>query len=166
MTSRTKKPRRADERPIAFNPSYVISVNGEVRNRRTGRTLKAQYWKGYEVVTIRGLTGKKRNLRIHVLLAETFLGARQGMLVRHLDGDPSNNQLSNLAWGTPLDNVIDKLRHGRHLGPTPRNGRPTRSVRFELSPDQYERTRKLAVGHGTTIGRLIRDAWISSLGPQ
>jgi DNA-binding XRE family transcriptional regulator len=31
---------------------------------------------------------------------------------RHLDGNPQNNSLSNLAWGTPVQNAEDRRRHG------------------------------------------------------
>lgn len=30
----------------------------------------------------------------------------------HDDGNPANNHLSNLKWGTKLDNADDKHRHG------------------------------------------------------
>lgn len=33
------------------------------------------------------------------------------MQVRHLDGDPSNNRLENLACGTAVENAADKRRH-------------------------------------------------------
>lgn len=35
------------------------------------------------------------------------------METRHLDGDPGNNALSNLCWGTRQENAQDKVRHGR-----------------------------------------------------
>lgn len=34
------------------------------------------------------------------------------MECRHLDGDPSNNQLSNLCWGTSAENAADRIEHG------------------------------------------------------
>jgi hypothetical protein len=34
------------------------------------------------------------------------------MECRHLDGDPSNNRPSNLAWGTCKENGEDRIRHG------------------------------------------------------
>jgi hypothetical protein len=34
------------------------------------------------------------------------------MVCRHLDGDPSNNRVRNLRWGTYSENEADKLRHG------------------------------------------------------
>jgi len=50
---------------------------------------------------------------VHQLVLEAFVGPRkEGMETRHLDGDPANNRLENLRWGTPLENAADKIRHG------------------------------------------------------
>jgi hypothetical protein len=35
--------------------------------------------------------------------------------VRHLDGNPGNNALSNLCWGTHTENMQDKSLHGTEL---------------------------------------------------
>lgn len=52
---------------------------------------------------------------IHTIVLETFVGPKPfGMLTRHLDGNPLNNRLDNLVWGTPHENNMDILRHGRH----------------------------------------------------
>ena len=32
---------------------------------------------------------------------------------RHLDGDPSNNSIKNLEWGSGKDNWTDRRNHGR-----------------------------------------------------
>lgn len=52
---------------------------------------------------------------IHRLVAMAFLPKPEDgqTVVRHLDGDPSNNHVPNLAWGTQADNMADCVRHGR-----------------------------------------------------
>lgn len=35
-------------------------------------------------------------------------------MCRHLNGNPYDNRLENLAWGTPSENMLDKVRHGTH----------------------------------------------------
>lgn len=47
-------------------------------------------------------------------MAETFIGPRPPAgVVRHLDGDPQNDDPGNLRWGTTRENCEDTVRHGR-----------------------------------------------------
>ncbi len=49
---------------------------------------------------------------LHRILLESFVGPPfDGAVARHLDADPGNNSISNLAWGTVQENAIDRLRH-------------------------------------------------------
>lgn len=59
----------------------------------------------------------KNNIRkeclVHRLVLETFIGPCPfGMECRHLDGNPKNNKLDNLCWGTKLENIQDRRMHG------------------------------------------------------
>lgn len=67
---------------------------------------------GYLNITLQ----KRRELwwtTVHAVVATTFLGeAPTGHEVRHLDGNRENCAISNLAWGTRLDNMRDQYRHG------------------------------------------------------
>lgn len=57
--------------------------------------------------------GKQYNKSIHSLVAEAFLGPRpEGYHCAHLDGNPSNNHVSNLMWCTPKENHSHKKIHG------------------------------------------------------
>lgn len=59
--------------------------------------------------------GRRWHTHVHVLVATAFHGpCPPGMECRHLDGDRSNNVVSNLAWGTPSENNRDLVRHGTH----------------------------------------------------
>lgn len=71
---------------------------------------------GYHTVKIPGRDrGKGVTVRRHTLVAEAFIGPRpfDSAHVRHLDGDPSNDDPSNLKWGTAKENGEDTVRHGR-----------------------------------------------------
>ena len=58
---------------------------------------------------------KYKRVPLHKLVALHFLGPRPpGMQVRHLDGNPANAALSNLAYGTNGENQLDSVRHGTH----------------------------------------------------
>ena len=61
------------------------------------------------------LYGGKKSVAVHRLVALAFHGEPEpGQLVRHLDGDQTNNVPSNLAWGTMAENQLDSVRHGTH----------------------------------------------------
>ena len=57
--------------------------------------------------------GRARKRRVHTLVAEAFVGPRpEGLEVCHGDGDPSNNRVSNLRYGTASENWADRKLHG------------------------------------------------------
>lgn len=56
--------------------------------------------------------GRKDCRHVHRLVLEAFVGpCPEGMECRHLDGNPGNNVLSNLAWGTRKENILDRIQH-------------------------------------------------------
>lgn len=59
--------------------------------------------------------GKETSVYVHRMVLLAFVGpAPEGLIARHLDGDPTNNLLSNLRWGTPSENGLDSVAHGTH----------------------------------------------------
>ena len=100
-------------RPLPSDPRYQVSDQGRVCNRDTSkaaRILKASKPPSgnYLLVSI-----GQRTYGVHVLVAETFLGPRPaGMHVRHLDDNKLNNRVSNLAYGTAMQNAEDRKRNG------------------------------------------------------
>jgi hypothetical protein len=74
-------------------------------------------WSHYYLqVNVTDDQGRSSKQNIHTLITLAFLGERtKGHVVRHLDGNPDNNHISNLAYGTPTDNVRDAMRHGTQV---------------------------------------------------
>lgn len=105
-------------RPVAgFEGKYEVSSLGRVRSLfRDPPLVLAQTrharWGHHRVGLHRA--GKQVTINVHRLVARAFIGEPTGPLVRHIDGDPSNNTPSNLAYGTSTDNNRDTVRHGRH----------------------------------------------------
>lgn len=94
-------------RPVPGWPCWASS-DGQVRGP-SGQVLKPYIEpSGHLHMLIR-----RRKLRVHhaVLLAFGFPRPIH-QECRHLDGNPANNRLDNLAWGTKLENAADKERHG------------------------------------------------------
>ena len=109
--------------PIEGWEGYEVSDRGRVRTWRKWcrfggmmdqpRVMKLRKTKlGYYMVM---LTNKPRrkNAGVHRLVLDAFVGPCPGKVCRHLDGNPSNNHISNLAWGTPKQNSEDMVHHGR-----------------------------------------------------
>ena len=90
--------------------SSVLAVykDGRIWNVRLGRWCVQDVDRdGYRIL---GGVG-----RVHRLVLLAFVGrpSRKGMVARHKDGDPANNRLGNLAWGTAQENWQDRKQHGR-----------------------------------------------------
>lgn len=107
-------------RPVIGFDGYEVSNLGRIMSfRRHVRpylmrgALKSP--DGYRMVQLRdGISGGRLRL-VHCLVAEAFIGPRpEGSQVRHLDGDKSNNIVSNLTYGTASENAYDQVRHGVH----------------------------------------------------
>jgi hypothetical protein len=51
---------------------------------------------------------------VHQLVLRTFLGATpDGMEVRHLNGNPQDNRVQNLVYGTRTENILDVFAIGK-----------------------------------------------------
>jgi hypothetical protein len=102
-------------RIVAEAPDYEISDLGRVRSHKGGKPRILRPYVnsyGYHNQTLfEG--GRPIFTTAHTLVMAAFVGPRpDGMDIRHLDGDPSNNALDNLAYGTRAENMQDKRRHG------------------------------------------------------
>ena len=109
-----------DRRPIKNFDGYEIDVHGAVWSRRDSglsaefRPMNSARMKsGHMFVRLYNGKGVSLKRYIHRLVLETFIcECPEGMECRHLDGNPANNDLMNLAWGTPSENQADREIHG------------------------------------------------------
>lgn len=106
-------------RPIPAVPGYEVSDLGQVRTtdrvladgRHAGAQLLMQALnsEGYLTVTLTTANGR-RTASVHRLVLIAFRpgGMKRWTQVRHLDGNRTNNRLSNLRWGNQSMNEKDK----------------------------------------------------------
>ncbi|AEI71050.1 endonuclease [EBPR siphovirus 2] len=118
-------------RPIAgYEGVYSVSDHGRVFSHKRivvasnrsywiqDRVLKNTVYKnsiGIQYYNVVGLADgvKSRMHKVAGLVATAFLGPRpEGCVCRHLDGNGLNDKLSNLKWGTHLENSEDSYAHG------------------------------------------------------
>jgi hypothetical protein len=97
-------------RDIPGFEGYRISDAGTVVRLDGGAVSTSTHKEGYLIVSI---GSPRQKMLVHRLVLESFVGpAPEGHLTRHLNGDPSDNHLSNLTWGTQQENMLDSVRHG------------------------------------------------------
>lgn len=105
--------------------THEVSDHGRVRAhartvfdlRGRPRLLPARYLAlspvfGYPTVMFH-FERRAERVRVHRAVLRAFVGEpADGQIARHLDGNPSNSYVGNLAWGTPTENMEDARRHG------------------------------------------------------
>lgn len=111
-----------DLREIPGFPGYKITRAGKIWSepKYTGQGHRGKWLKqrkvtgGYiQVIILRN--NKRTPCQVHRLVLETFVGlCPKGMVCRHLNGNPADNRLVNICWGTPSENVQDSIRHGTY----------------------------------------------------
>ncbi len=91
---------------------YKITKDGQVINKKTGRTLKPQpNGKGYLRVSI-----SKKLCFIHRLVAEKYIPNPKHLpQVNHKDGNKLNNTVENLEWVDNQANRDHAVITGLHL---------------------------------------------------
>lgn len=96
----------------------AVLPNKQSRKFSLNWRLKSK-WKtrdGYYMVSLWTEDRKERKIFIHSAVLLAFSGPRPtGYDSLHGNGDPSDNRIDNLRWGTRKENLADAKRHGRLL---------------------------------------------------
>lgn len=98
-----------------WGTSFIVQENGEWYNHFTKKWGSYYVSKDGDYPQITTLTPSgKKTIRLHRFLALAFKPHPNSskLQVRHMDGNKENFSLDNLEWGTPLENIRDKARHG------------------------------------------------------
>lgn len=98
---------------------YEVSDLGRIRRampgRKTwvGRELKAHLIPNGYMQILPTINGKNRNMYVHRLVAEAFIGpCPDGHEVNHIDTNKTNNRADNLEYVTRKGNVQHAIAHG------------------------------------------------------
>lgn len=124
---------------VEIGAGYFVTADGYVYSTKSGapHRLCHTYCRGYAYVTIYRESGREKH-QVHALVLAAFKGDRPSpnYCCRHLDGDKSNNRITNLEWGTPKENGRDMVIHGA----SPRGGR---NGQAKLTTEQVLEIRRL-----------------------
>jgi len=104
--------------------SYHVTRCGRVFNK-FGRELKQQTnQKGYKMVGLSIGDGKKITRTIHRLVALVYIPNPYNLSdVDHIDGDRTNNHITNLRWLTHGENIRHSYNSGRRSAVGENNAR-------------------------------------------
>lgn len=138
-------------KPVLDWPEYEISNLGNVRSRRGAiRTFAVDGYLSFNACK----GSKRRSLRVHREVLRAFIGDEPDLMALHNDGVPANCILSNLRWGTRLDNELDKKKHGTSLdGARHHQAKLTESQVAEIRSSQEKRA-ILAIRFGVSARQI------------
>jgi hypothetical protein len=94
--------------PIKGYSNYEVSSVGRVRNiKRKNKLKNLQTDKaGYKVTVLFNNTHLYKHVKVHRLVTSAFhLNQQNKSCVDHIDGNRSNNKVSNLRWSTFSENA-------------------------------------------------------------
>lgn len=108
---------------VGYEGLYLISNLSKIKSLpRNGTSSTAKilspsiHARGYTKYSLHK-DNKAKTFLIHRLVAETFLkNSNNYAYVCHKDGNPLNNNVENLYWGTAEMNAADKKIHGTWQG--------------------------------------------------
>lgn len=98
---------RSLDRVITYSSGQKVNYAGVQLNPAPDRD-------GYLQVSLHR-DGKSSTRKIHQLVLEAFDRPKpEGFLSRHLNNKRDDNRITNLRWGTPLENSRDLIEAGSH----------------------------------------------------
>lgn len=97
---------------------YYVYEDGRIYNSTTKRWI-TPYKKLFSKNSVERLSlslyinGRRKNLLYHRVIAEVYIPNPTNLpQINHIDGNPSNNNISNLEWCTAKHNNIHAIQTG------------------------------------------------------
>lgn len=94
------------------NTAYIIYDDGRCFSNLSNKFLTPKMSVTYPTYNLT-IDGKKKQVKIHRMVAETFLPQPiDKNIVNHIDGDTHNFKLNNLEWVSPRENSLHAINTG------------------------------------------------------
>lgn len=144
------------------NTQYNVFENGTILNTHTNNWIKPTK-KMYNKNKVKRfcitlfINNNSKTFLYHRILAECFIPNPNNLpQINHKDGNPLNNELSNLEWCSALENNLHAINSG--LRPTKLNKEIADEIRKEYNEglSQKELRIKYSVG-SNIISKIIRN---------
>lgn len=149
----------------AYNSGFRVTDDGNVYNSNgpvnTSRKSSHKY-NSYLIFYVKNNDGVLKRCKVHRLQAYQKYGDaiyKEGILVRHIDGNRYNNASANIEIGTSSDNQLDLPKEMREL-------RAINAAKY--NPKRFDRYKILGIKEdrkcGMTYNELMKKYNISSKG--
>lgn len=93
--------------------NYSVSDNGEIRKDTTNYILSQSSQQDYKFVTLLLNNGHQKRMRVHRMVAETYIDNPENKpYVNHINGKRDDNNVENLEWVTPSENIQHAVATG------------------------------------------------------
>lgn len=141
------------ERTRVGKSNSVVSIGGHLMKQKLSKT-------GYKVIHLRN-NGKSNHYSTHRLVMLSFVkNPDNKQTVNHIDGNKTNNNISNLEWSTHSEQMI----HANNIGLLTKVGSPKFSKEFKKFIYNYYWTTGVSIQHianmfnmsERTAGRIIK----------
>ena len=104
-------------RTVPNFPGYAVSDAGRIWSGGSRRWLRLLPDRDGHLQVVLYKDRRPCRRYVHRLVLEAFVGpCPAGYQGCHNNGNPADNRVENLRWGTASSNVADAVRHGTHSG--------------------------------------------------
>ena len=131
--------------PVDGYPNYFVSNIGRVRSFKNNKSRILKTWtdkRGYKLVSL-CQNGRKKNKRIHQLVAQAFLGhvpdKTLRIVVDHIDNDITNNDVTNLQLITQRENTTKDRKNKTGYSSVCQDSKNSFSYRIRINGKKYVR---------------------------
>lgn len=154
-------------KPIPSFEDYKIDEKGNVfscKYNKLKQMIPQNSTAGYHYVSL-CVNGQRRNRFIHRLVAQTFIENPQDKAeVNHINGNKLDNNVENLEWVTPSENIKHAIKIGAIVpsdkSKTALRNRSIKTTKDEITGNVYDSLKNacldLGINYSTQLHRMSK----------
>lgn len=147
----------------ALKDMYMVSNCGRIWSAARNQEMKqSQNKHGYLRLSLE-VSGKTKEYKVHRLVAKTFIPNPLNLReVNHKDGNKTNNNINNLEWVTPKENVNHAYANNLHSNVRPIKVKETGEIYHTIKAfmDSYNVKSRSGTQKALKLGKRIKGVHI------